>query len=114
MADLRDRTPSARDIRREHRVLAALDEAALDALELLPEGAPLRRYGVYLDLHDPGRADFTAEGSEQVKPGQRLVAREGTDPEVWEALRRACAQVVGRGRPAGDGQRIRARSQALE
>ena len=86
---------SAFDVRGEHRVLANLTDPQLASLRLLPEGSALRRYRLYLDLHDPGRADFAAEGSEQVKPGQRLVPRDGTDPEVWEALRRACGHVVG-------------------
>lgn len=93
-----ERVLTARDVRHEHRVLASLDDGELGALELIPEGAPLRRYQIYLDLHDPGRADFAAEGHETVKPGQRLIARAGTDPEVWETLRRACDQAAGRDR----------------
>src|SRR2546423_269174 len=88
---------SALDVRGEHRVLANFSEAELAALQLLPEGTPLRRYQLYLDLHDPARADFAAEGSERVKPGQRLVARETTDPEVWDALRRGGPRAPGRG-----------------
>ena len=86
---------TALDVRGEHRVLAAFSDAELAALPLLPEGAPLRRYQLYLDLHDPARADFAAEGSERVKPGQRLVAHDDADPALWEQLRRACASVVG-------------------
>jgi hypothetical protein len=89
---------SALDVRGEHRVLAGLTDPELASLELLPEGTPLARYRLYLDLHDPGRAEFAAEGSEVVGPGQRLVARDGADPEVWAALRRACGYVTGRRR----------------
>jgi hypothetical protein len=88
----------ALDVRGEHRVLASFTDRELAALPLVPEGSPLRRYRVYLDVHDPARAEFAAEGTEIVKPGQRLVARDGTDPEVWAALGRACRHVVGRGK----------------
>ena len=67
-------------------------------LALVPEGTGLRRYGLYLDLHDPGRAEFLADGAQTVKPGQRLVAREGTDERLWTALQQACGNVVGRRR----------------
>ena len=87
---------SALDVRGEHRVLANFSDRELALLRLLPEGAPLRRYRLYLDLHDPARAEFAAEGTERVKPGQRLVARDGTDAETWAALGRACGYVVGR------------------
>jgi hypothetical protein len=88
----------ALDVRGEHRVLAGFTDRELASLRLLPEGASLQRYRLYLDLHDPARADFAAEGTERVKPGQRLVARDGTDADLWEALRRACGYVVGRRR----------------
>ncbi len=89
---------TALDVRGEHRVLATFTDRELGALRLVGEGISLRRYALYLDLHDPARADFAAEGGERVRPGQRLVARAGTDPELWEALRRACGHVVGRRR----------------
>src|SRR5260221_7860540 len=79
---------TALDVRGEHRVLAGFSERELGTLHLVPEGTPLRRYAHYLDLHDPASADFAAEGGERVRPGQRLVARVGTEPELWDALRR--------------------------
>ncbi|HEX9270339.1 MAG TPA: hypothetical protein VF998_10880 [Candidatus Limnocylindria bacterium] len=89
---------TALDVRGEHRVLAGLSDEQLGEIRLVPEGRPLARYHMYLDLHDPARADFAAEGSEVVKPGQRIVARDGTHPDVWEALRLACEAAVGRRR----------------
>jgi hypothetical protein len=89
---------TALDVRGEHRVLVGFSDRELAGLGLLPEGTTLRRYRLYLDLHDPARAEFAAEGAERVKPGQRLVARDGADPELWDALRRACSHVVGRRR----------------
>jgi hypothetical protein len=87
---------TALDVRGEHRVLSSFTKHDLGSLRLVPEGSPLVRYAWYLDLHDPGRAEFAAERGERVKPGQRLIARDGTDPELWDALRRACGHVLGR------------------
>ena len=86
----------ALDVRGDHGVLSGFSDHELAELALVPEGMPLRRYRLYLDLHDPGRAEFAAEGTEVVKPGQRLVARDDADPDVWSALRRACGYVTGR------------------
>jgi hypothetical protein len=86
---------TALDVRGEHRVLATFTDLELASFRLVREGTPLRRFRLYLDLHDPARAEFAAEGTERVKPGQRLVARDGTDPDLWGALRRACGHVVG-------------------
>ena len=88
--------PCALDVRGDHRVLSGFSDHELAELALMPEGMPLRRYRLYLDLHDPGRAEFAAEGTEVVKPVQRLVARDGADPDVWSALRRACGYVTRR------------------
>ncbi|HUQ17473.1 MAG TPA: hypothetical protein VM070_06770, partial [Candidatus Saccharimonadales bacterium] len=66
---------TAYDVRGEHRILAGFGDEALAGIPLVREGLPLRRYRVYLDLRDPGRADFAAEGDESVKPGQRIIAR---------------------------------------
>ena len=87
---------TALHVRGEHRVLSSFTTHDLGSLRLVPEGSPLVRYGWYVDLHDPGRAEFAADGGERVKPGQRLISRDGTDPELWDALRRACSHVAGR------------------
>lgn len=86
---------TALDVRGEHRVLHGLDEAELARIPLLGPGERLARYGAYIDLHDPGRCDFVAEGTEVVRPGQRLVSRTAVSRDAWERLRAACAEVVG-------------------
>ncbi len=88
----------ASDVQADHRVLQDVPLGVLREIPLLPEGAPLQRLGEYLDLHDPGRADFRAEGGEVVKPGQRVVARADVSGEAWSELRAACARVVDRRR----------------
>ena len=60
------------------------------------EGMRLGRRAWYLDLHDPARADFVAEGEEVVEPGQHIVARKAVSATLWEELRRACDAVLGR------------------
>jgi len=86
---------TAYDVRGEHRILAGFGDEALAGIPLVREGFPLRRYRVYLDLRDPGRADFTAEGDESVKPGQRIIARDEVPRPLWEALREGCLAATG-------------------
>jgi hypothetical protein len=86
------------DIRAQHRILHLLADADLRRIPLMAEGERLVRYKPYLDLHDPARADFLAEGTEVVKPGQRLVARAEVSGEIWTALVSAAHEVVGWGR----------------
>jgi len=88
---------TARDVRAEHRVLSSFRESDLAAIPLLPEGARLARRRQYLDLHDPARAVFVAEGDEAVEPGQHVVAKDEVSEELWEGLDRACDAVLGRG-----------------
>ncbi|MDP9265501.1 MAG: hypothetical protein M3O91_05210 [Chloroflexota bacterium] len=86
---------TALEVKDQHRVLHDLDPSELAAIALLAEGELLDRYGEYLDLRDPARANFLAEGSEVVRRGQRIVARRGLEPQVWQALVRACGEVTG-------------------
>ena len=88
----------AADVAREHRVLHDLPEDLLKEMALLDQGTRLERRAWYLDLHDPARADFRAEGSEVVKPGQHLVARDAVSPVAWMELRAACDRLVRRRR----------------
>jgi hypothetical protein len=103
-ARLRART--ALDVRPEHRVLAGFSDADLAAMPLLSEGERLVRRAWHLDLHDPARADFVADGDALVVPGQHIIARDEVAPELWVELLRACDGVLGRRpptrvRPAG-------------
>ena len=92
---------TALDVHAEHRVLAGFDEGELAAMPLVIEGARLLRRAWYLDLHDPARADFLAEGHEVVEPGQHIVARASVSPALWDALRDGCDAVLGRRPNAG-------------
>ena len=83
------------DVRADHRILQLLHDDDLRSIPLMAEGETLRRYKPYLDLHDPARADFLAEGTEVVKPGQRIVAKAEVVPELWTALVAAAHEVVG-------------------
>lgn len=84
------------EVRSEHRVLQGFSDPDLEAMTLLPEGTRLARRGWYLDLHDPARGEFAAEGDEVVDPGQHVIARTDVDPRLWDDLRRACDAVLGR------------------
>jgi hypothetical protein len=87
---------TALEVRAEHRVLAGFSDVELAAMPLVGEGTRLQRRAWYLDLHDPARADFLAEGDEVVDPGQHVIARKDVSPDLWEELRRACDVVLGR------------------
>ena len=85
----------ALDVRAHHRILQAMSEADLERIPLLPQGERLARFKEHLDLHDPARANFIAEGTEVVKPGQRIVRKSDVPPEIWERLIAAAHDVVG-------------------
>ncbi|HEV8536450.1 MAG TPA: hypothetical protein VGR87_12170 [Candidatus Limnocylindria bacterium] len=87
---------TALDVRAEHRVLLSFSDRDLRAMPLVPEGTALERRAWYLDLHDPARADFAADGDELVEPGQHVIARQAVSGELWDELRRACDGVLGR------------------
>jgi hypothetical protein len=87
---------TARDVRAEHRVLLSFSEKDLAGMPLVPEGTRLTRGGWYMDLHNPAKADFPATGDETVEPGQHVLARKEVSGVLWEELRRACDDVLGR------------------
>lgn len=87
---------TALDVKGEHRILQELSDEDLAGIPLLLEESELRRYAEYLDLHDPARANFLAEGHESVRPGQRIVARKSVSKAVWEDLIDACDRITGR------------------
>jgi hypothetical protein len=98
-----ERQPDARqlhanDVKAQHRILQAMSDDDLRRIPLMAEGERLARYEQYLDLHDPARANFTAEGTEVVKPGQRIAAKAEVAADVWEALVASAHEVVGWGR----------------
>ena len=88
-------TRTAFDVRAEHRVLAGFSDDELLSIPLVREGIGLRRFRTYIDLRDPGRADFAAEGDETVRPGQRIVARDDVHRPLWESLRIGCLLATG-------------------
>jgi hypothetical protein len=84
------------DVQADHRVLREVPGHYLRDVPLLAEGTILTRRSEYIDVHDPARADFRAEGTEVVKPGQRMVARADAGDEAWRELREACDRVARR------------------
>jgi hypothetical protein len=84
------------DVQADHRVLREVPADYLRDVPLLAEGTILTRRNEYIDVHDPARADFRAEGTEVVKPGQRMVARADAGDEAWRELREACDRVARR------------------
>ena len=83
-------------VQADHRVLREVADTLLRDMPLLPAGTGLLRRHEYIDFHDPASADFRAEGTEVVRPGQRVVAREDCSDEAWRELRDACDRVARR------------------
>jgi len=84
------------DVQADHRVLRETPEQYLRDVPLLEEGTTLTRRHEYMDFHDPARGDFRAEGTEVVRPGQRMVAREDCTEDAWRELREAADRVARR------------------
>ncbi len=97
-AEAEVRSLSAADVKAEHRILRDLPEDELRSLPLLPAGAFLQRGEWYLDLHNPARGEFPGNGRENVRPGQRVIARSFASRELWRRLIDACDAVLGRRR----------------
>lgn len=87
---------TAADVKPQHRLLRDIETPQLAAIPLLPRGAELARGERYLDLHDPARGEFVGNGYEQVRPGQRVIARSSAPQHVWRALIDAAERVLGR------------------
>ena len=87
---------TAADVKHQHRLLRDIPAPELQSIPLLPTGAALERGARYVDLHDPARGEFTGGGHEHVRPGQRVISRGETPPEVWRAVLDAADRVLGR------------------
>jgi hypothetical protein len=82
-------------VRSEHKILAPFSDNDLAQIPILGTGERLARYKVYLDLHDPARADFLAEGVEVVGPGQRIVPKADVPGDLWVRLVDSAHEVIG-------------------
>jgi len=59
----------------------------LRRLTIVPTGTRLQAGDVFCDLRTPDRGELVAHGEEQVG-GELLVAKRGTDYEIWNKLTR--------------------------
>lgn len=80
------RSRTAVEVKHDHRMLRDIPDSLLRDVPLLATGAALERGERYIDLHDPARGEFSSDGHEYVRPGQRVIARRSAPPEVWRAL----------------------------
>jgi hypothetical protein len=74
---------SAVEIKELHDLDLRKDE--LGQLQVLSPGAHLEQGGVYIDLDDLARGEFTAASAQEVVDG-RYVAKRDTDHELWNRL----------------------------
>lgn len=74
----------------EKELYGQLPNLAHDELARLPivaEGTRLEQGKTYLDLHDLERGEFTALASQRAEPGNRFVAKDAVDYDLWNKLR---------------------------
>ena len=76
----------AYDVTEIQRTLREMGDDDLKAILVVPEGAWLRQGSTYLDLHDPGRREFTAEGNMVAGPQNWYVPKSETDYVLWNRL----------------------------
>ncbi len=57
----------------------------LRRLTVVPQGTRLKQGGVYADLRNPTAGELVAHGEEEVHD-ELLVAKHGTDYEIWNKL----------------------------
>jgi hypothetical protein len=76
----------AYDVKEIQRALRDMNDDELKALLVLPEGAWLKQGSTYVDLHDPQRREFTAQGNMVAGPDNWYVPKSETDYVLWNRL----------------------------
>ena len=77
--------PAVRD-KDLHERLPQLTRDQLLQVPVVAPGATLEQGGTYLDLDHRDRGPFRATGGEEVRPGERYVAKRDTAREIWNQL----------------------------
>ena len=69
-----------------HTRLAVLDRAELAQVRVLEPGTQLQQGAIYLDLNDLERRPFKAMGGQEVRTGDRYIAKRDVDYDLWNRL----------------------------
>lgn len=68
------------------RMLQDFSSEELRHIPVLPHGARLEQGATYVNLADPSRRTFTADGVMRVAPNDLLVAKSGMPYNLWNRL----------------------------
>lgn len=80
------RAYTAYDVKELHDKMQDFDNAELKRIPVLAHGERLEQGGIYLDLSDPERKVFTAQGSMEAQDPHLYVAKASMDYELWNKL----------------------------
>ena len=80
------RTYSAYDIKELHEKMSDFDNGELKRIPILAHGERLEQGAKYLDLSDPDRAVFVAQGSQEAQDPHLYVPKAALDYELWNRL----------------------------
>lgn len=84
--DINAGVTNASHVKKLTRNLEGFTHDELTQIPVLPDGARLQQGAVYVDLFDPERAAFTAEGNDRAPPGRALVPKSETPYMYWNRL----------------------------
>jgi hypothetical protein len=77
---------TAFDAKPLHRWLSDFPDDELQQIPLMPAGSRMEANATYLNLNDPNRAEFTAEGKEDVGTDDYIVPKAEVPYELWNRL----------------------------
>lgn len=84
--DVNPGVTNASHVKKLTRNLDGFTKDELTQIPVLPDGARLKQGAVYVDLVDPERDPFTAEGNDVVPPGRAVVPKAETPYMYWNRL----------------------------
>jgi len=82
----KERPRTAFDAKEVHQWLRDFPDDQLQQIPLMPAGSRLEANATYVNLADPERRAFTAEGNEDVREGEYVVPKAEVDYELWNRL----------------------------
>jgi hypothetical protein len=77
---------TAFDAKDVHAWLSEFPDDQLQRIPLMPPASRLEANATYVNLADPDRRSFTAEGNEDVGDGDSIVPKAEVDYELWNRL----------------------------
>lgn len=94
------RVYTAFDVKELHEKMQEFDKGELKSIPILAHGERLEQGGIYLDLRDREKGEFTAQGNMEAQDPHLYVPKNKLDYELWNRLRGEPAQKIGRSETA--------------